>query len=141
MSGPAEAPPTDVAALHAQGAAFWTLAVTRELDDLILDLRTNEVELGTWVWRTEGDAAAVLAYDALLLDNRDDWLVGEIIGYLKRTLKRLDVTPGLTGLWQVSGRSQLSFDEMVKLDLYYAENWSPAMDLRIVLKTIPTLAR
>ncbi len=52
--------------------------------------------------------------------------------------KRLDVTPGLTGLWQVSGRSDLSFDEMVKLDLYYAENWSPAMDLRIILKTIPS---
>jgi exopolysaccharide biosynthesis polyprenyl glycosylphosphotransferase len=53
-------------------------------------------------------------------------------------LKRLDVTPGLTGLWQVSGRSDLSFEDMVKLDLYYAENWSPAMDVRIILKTIPT---
>lgn len=56
-------------------------------------------------------------------------------------LKRLDVTPGLTGLWQVSGRSDLSFEDMVKLDLYYAENWSPAMDVRIILKTIPTWVR
>ncbi|MGA7732472.1 MAG: sugar transferase [Chloroflexia bacterium] len=61
--------------------------------------------------------------------------------YDDRHRKRLDVTPGLTGLWQVSGRSDLSFEEMVKLDLYYAENWSPAMDLRIILKTIPSWVR
>jgi benzoyl-CoA-dihydrodiol lyase len=71
---------------------FWTLAVARALDDLILDLRTNELELGTWVFRTEGDAARVLAHDELLLAHRDDWLVNEIVHYLKRTLKRLDVT-------------------------------------------------
>ncbi len=52
---------------------------------------------------------------------------------------RLDVTPGLTGLWQVSGRSDLSFDEMVKLDLYYAENWSLGVDLMIILRTIPAV--
>jgi exopolysaccharide biosynthesis polyprenyl glycosylphosphotransferase len=63
-------------------------------------------------------------------DKYDDW-----------HRKRLDVTPGLTGLWQVSGRSDLSFEEMVKLDLYYAENWSPAMDLRIILKTVPSWVR
>lgn len=86
---------TDAAGIdqvHSQGAAFWVLALTRELDDLILDLRSNELELGTWVFRTSGDPRRVLAYDALLLDNRDDWLVNEIILYLKRTLKRLDVT-------------------------------------------------
>jgi benzoyl-CoA-dihydrodiol lyase len=77
---------------HDLGTDFWTLAVTRELDDLILDLRTNEVELGTWVWHTIGAPDRVLAHDALLLDNRDDWLAHEIILYLKRTLKRLDVT-------------------------------------------------
>jgi lipopolysaccharide/colanic/teichoic acid biosynthesis glycosyltransferase len=63
-------------------------------------------------------------------DKYDDW-----------HRKRLDVTPGLTSLWQVSGRSDLSLDEMVTLDLYYAENWSPAMDLRIILKTIPSWVR
>ncbi len=78
--------------MHEQGADFWTLAMTRELDDLILDLRTNELDLGTWVFRTEGDAARVLGYDALLLAHRDDWLANEIVQYLKRTLKRLDVT-------------------------------------------------
>ncbi|MEO8285375.1 MAG: sugar transferase [Chloroflexota bacterium] len=55
--------------------------------------------------------------------------------------KRLDVTPGLTGLWQVSGRSDLSFDDMVKLDLYYAENWSLALDTKIILKTIPAVLK
>ncbi|MCP9977717.1 2,3-epoxybenzoyl-CoA dihydrolase [Actinomadura madurae] len=73
-------------------AGFWTLAMTRELDDLILDLRTNELELGTWVLRTTGEARHVLAHDRLLLDNADDWLANEIVHYLKRTLKRLDVT-------------------------------------------------
>ncbi|NVI87986.1 2,3-epoxybenzoyl-CoA dihydrolase [Actinomadura sp. BRA 177] len=71
---------------------FWTLAMTRELDDLILDLRTNELELGTWVFRTTGRAEHVLAHDRLLLDNAGDWLANEIVHYLKRTLKRLDVT-------------------------------------------------
>ena len=84
--------PADISAVHEQGADFWTLAVTRELDDLILDLRTNELELGTWVFRTRGDAARVLDYDQLLLDHTDDWLANEIVHYLKRTLKRLDVT-------------------------------------------------
>jgi exopolysaccharide biosynthesis polyprenyl glycosylphosphotransferase len=54
-------------------------------------------------------------------------------------LRRLEVVPGLTGLWQVSGRSDLSFDEMVLLDIYYIENWSPLLDLNILLKTIPTV--
>jgi benzoyl-CoA-dihydrodiol lyase len=78
--------------MHKKGAAFWPLAVARELDDLILDQRTNELDLGTWVFRTHGDAQRVLGYDQLLLEHRDDWLVNEIVHYLKRTLKRLDVT-------------------------------------------------
>lgn len=53
--------------------------------------------------------------------------------------RRLEVTPGLTGLWQVSGRSDLSFDEMVKLDLYYAENWSPWLDIKLMLRTVPAV--
>ena len=87
VRGPAEDAPGDIAAVHAQGAGFWTLAVTRELDDLVLDLRTNELELGTWVLRTEGDPLRVLAHDRLLLDHAGDWLANEIIHYLKRTLK------------------------------------------------------
>jgi benzoyl-CoA-dihydrodiol lyase len=91
VAGPDGDPP-DADAIAAAGAAFWPLAVTRELDDLILDLRTNEPELGTWVLKTAGDPGRVLAYDRLLLDNAGDWLVNEIMHYLKRTLKRLDVT-------------------------------------------------
>jgi benzoyl-CoA-dihydrodiol lyase len=92
VHGPSAEPPEDIGGVHRQGADFWTLAVTRELDDVILDLRTNEAGLGTWVLRSQGEPRRVLAYDALLLDNRDDWLANEIVLYLKRTLKRLDVT-------------------------------------------------
>ncbi len=53
--------------------------------------------------------------------------------------KRLDVKPGLTGLWQVSGRYRLSFDQMVKLDIFYIENWSLWLDLKVILKTLPAL--
>jgi benzoyl-CoA-dihydrodiol lyase len=92
VSGPDTGAPADVVAMHQRGTGFWSLAVARELDDLVLDLRTNELELGTWVLRTSGDAALVLAHDELLLAHRDDWLANEIIHYWKRTLKRLDVT-------------------------------------------------
>jgi benzoyl-CoA-dihydrodiol lyase len=92
VSGPDTDAPADVTAMHGQGTEFWSLAVGRELDDLVLDLRTNEVELGSWVFRTRGDAARVLGYDQLLLANRDDWLANEIVHQWKRTLKRLDVT-------------------------------------------------
>ncbi|HEX3606463.1 MAG TPA: 2,3-epoxybenzoyl-CoA dihydrolase [Candidatus Dormibacteraeota bacterium] len=92
VHGPGGTPPGSLAALHEAGAEFWPLAVTRELDDLILELRTNEIELGTWVLRTRGDAAAVLAHERLLDEHAGDWLVGEIRHYLKRTLKRLDVS-------------------------------------------------
>ena len=92
ITAPSEPAGSDIAVAHAQGADFWTLAMTRELDDLILDLRTNELELGTWLFKTAGSAVNVLSYDQLLLDNGDDWLANEIRHYLKRTLKRLDVT-------------------------------------------------
>jgi exopolysaccharide biosynthesis polyprenyl glycosylphosphotransferase len=65
----------------------------------------------------------------------------EAANYTEWQRKRLEVTPGLTGLWQVSGRSDLSFEEMVKLDLYYAENWSLALDTKIILKTIPAVLK
>jgi exopolysaccharide biosynthesis polyprenyl glycosylphosphotransferase len=63
----------------------------------------------------------------------------EVEEYEDWHFQRLQVTPGLTGLWQVNGRSDLSFDEMVKLDLYYAENWSPWLDIKLVLRTIPAV--
>jgi benzoyl-CoA-dihydrodiol lyase len=93
VSGPSADAPASMDGVYALGADFWSLAVARELDDLILDLRTNEPEIGTWVLKTAGDAARVLAHDDLLLAHYDsDWLAREIALYLKRTLKRLDVT-------------------------------------------------
>ena len=61
----------------------------------------------------------------------------EVAQYEEWHLKRLAVHPGITGLWQVSGRSDLPFDEMVLLDIYYVENWSVAMDTMILLRTVP----
>jgi benzoyl-CoA-dihydrodiol lyase len=92
ICGPEGGAPADVTAIHEQGTGSWSLAVVRELDDLVLDLRTNELELGSWVLRTRGDPARVLDHDRVLLAHRDDWLVNEIVHYWKRTLKRLDVT-------------------------------------------------
>ncbi|MBA3745041.1 2,3-epoxybenzoyl-CoA dihydrolase [Sporichthya sp.] len=92
VRGPVDAPPADVAAIHAQGADFYPMAVSRELDDAILRLRTNELEAGTWVIRAGGDAAKVLAYSDLVRANGDDWYVNEIGQFYKRVLKRLDVT-------------------------------------------------
>ncbi|MGN9842494.1 2,3-epoxybenzoyl-CoA dihydrolase [Nonomuraea sp. H19] len=92
VDGPQDAPPADAAAVLAQGTGYWPLAVTRALDDLILHLRTNELELGIWVLRATGDHERVLAYDAQLRELADDWFVNEVRHYYKRTLKRLDVT-------------------------------------------------
>jgi benzoyl-CoA-dihydrodiol lyase len=92
VTAPAAPPPADVAGVIEQGAAFWPLALARELDDLILHLRTNEPEVGLWVFRTAGDADSVNAYDRLLADHADDWLVREIRLFLRRMLKRIDVS-------------------------------------------------
>ena len=82
----------DAAAAHARGAAFWPLQMARELDDAILHLRANEIEIGVWRLRTEGDGDRVAAHDALLEREAGDWFVREVRHLLKRVLKRLDVT-------------------------------------------------
>jgi benzoyl-CoA-dihydrodiol lyase len=92
VSGPTDEPPADAAAAREQGVDWYPFAVGRALDDLILRLRTNEQDLGTWVFRTTGDVDRVLAYDAQLGEWSDDWFVHETVQYLKRTFKRLDVT-------------------------------------------------
>ena len=89
VAGPTDTPPESPVD---QGVDYYPFAVARALDDLVLRLRTNEQELGTWVLRTEGDVDAVLAYDGQLGDLTDDWFVHETTQYLKRTFKRLDVT-------------------------------------------------
>jgi benzoyl-CoA-dihydrodiol lyase len=93
VKGPQESAPKDAAEILALGDRSWLLAMTRELDDLILRLRTNETDLGTWLIRTEGDAEKVLEHEHVVLANvGEDWLCNEIVHYYKRTLKRLDVT-------------------------------------------------
>ncbi|MDM0075580.1 2,3-epoxybenzoyl-CoA dihydrolase [Variovorax sp. J2P1-59] len=92
VKAPKGAQPGDIAAIEAAGAAWWPLAMARQLDDAILNMRTNELDIGTWLLKTEGDAQAVLASDATLLAHKDHWLVRETIGALRRTLARLDVS-------------------------------------------------
>jgi benzoyl-CoA-dihydrodiol lyase len=92
VRAPASAPASTPAAIEAAGASWWPLAMARELDDAILLLRTNELALGTWILKTEGDAAHVLAADAALAEHRAHWFVRETIGMLRRTLARLDVS-------------------------------------------------
>jgi len=92
VQGPADPPPATLEAAHAQGCRFWPLAMARALEDAILHLRFNEPALGLLLLRAEGDAAAVLAYDDFLDTHAADWLMREIRHYLKRVLKRLDVT-------------------------------------------------
>jgi benzoyl-CoA-dihydrodiol lyase len=92
VSGPTSMPPADAAAIHAEGASFWPLALAREFDDAMMHLRLNETEIGTWVLQSQGDADLVEAYDAVLTKEASHWLVREIVLYWKRTLKRLDVS-------------------------------------------------
>ena len=92
LLGPQHALPGDLAGIHAQGDCFYPLLLARELDDAILHLRFNEPELGLLVFRSEGDADAVLAADALLEAHASDWLVREIRHFWKRVLKRVDLT-------------------------------------------------
>jgi len=92
FNGPTSAPPADAAGIQAEGAGFWPLALARDFDDAMMHLRLNETEIGTWVLQSQGDGALVEAYDALLAEEGDNWLVREIVLYWKRTLKRLDVS-------------------------------------------------
>ena len=92
VKAPSGAQPTDITGIEAAGAAWYPLHMARELDDAILCLRTNELDMGTWLLKTEGDAAAVLANDALMVAHQDHWLVVETIGLMRRTFARLDVS-------------------------------------------------
>ena len=101
LLGPEDDPPADAAGIEAQGEGFWPLSLAREIDDAILHLRHNELEIGTWLLRSRGDLARVLAFDALLDASRDHWLAREVRLFWKRILKRLDVV----------GRSQIALVE------------------------------
>ena len=92
VRGPSDAVPASVEAAHKLGDQFWPLAAARELENAILHLRFNEPKIGLIVFRTEGEAKAVLDFDAFLAKHQDDWLMREIRHYIKRVLKRIDVT-------------------------------------------------
>ena len=92
VKAPTGAQPTDVAGIEAAGVNWFPLAMARELEDAILCMRTNELDIGTWLIKTEGDSAAVLAMDATLMAHQNHWLVRETTGLLRRTLSRLDVS-------------------------------------------------
>jgi len=92
VNAPTGAQPTDMAGIEAAGDAWYPLAMARDLEDAILQMRTNELDTGVWLIKTEGDAAAVLAMDATLVAHQTHWLVRETIGLLRRTFSRLDVS-------------------------------------------------
>ena len=92
IQAPTELPPEGTDAIQAIGAEYWPLRLARELDDAILHLRTNENGIGTWVFQTSGSSEMMAAHDAALMAHQDHWLVREVTLYLKRTLKRIDVT-------------------------------------------------
>ena len=92
VKGPSRGLPEDIDGIVSAGARWWPLQMARELDDAILCLRTNELAIGTWLIRTQGDAARVLAADASLRTHAGHWFVREVTGFLRRTLARLDVS-------------------------------------------------
>jgi len=92
IKGPNGPQPQDFAAIETAGAAWYPLALARELEDAILSMRTDELDIGLWLIKTEGDPEAALAMDATLQALKDHWLVRETIGYLRRTFSRLDVS-------------------------------------------------
>ncbi len=92
LRSPEASTPQDIKGIQAQGASWWPLQFARELDDAILHMRTNELEVGTWLFKTSGDASLVLGADEVLERFADHWLVRETVGMLRRTLARLDVS-------------------------------------------------
>ena len=92
IKGPEDSAPADMAAFEGLADQAWLLRCARELDDALLHLRLNEMELGLIEFQTQGDGAAVLAHEALMLDNADHWLANEVLKYWKRVLKRVDMT-------------------------------------------------
>lgn len=92
VKAPGAPQPTDIAGIEAAGVQWWPLQMTRELDDAILHMRTNELDIGTWILKTQGMPQAVLDVDATLLAHQSHWLVRETIGFMRRTFARLDVS-------------------------------------------------
>jgi benzoyl-CoA-dihydrodiol lyase len=92
VKAPTHSQPVDIAAIEAAGASWYPLALARELEDAVLSMRTNELDIGLWLIKTQGEARNVLAMDATLMVYQDHWFVRETIGLLRRTFSRLDVS-------------------------------------------------
>lgn len=137
VNAPAGAIESTPEAIEAAGANWYPLKLQRELDDAILNLRTNELEVGTWVLKTQGDAGQVIRMDEVLAKLKDHWLVKETTGALRRTLARIDVTSrSLIAL--VDGGScfagtfyelALACDRIYMLDLPDSPDAAPALQL------------
>ncbi len=118
------------------------LLAHNEADGPIFKMRDDprRTRVGRWLRRTSLDELPqlynVLRGEMSLVGPRPP-LPAEVAQYEAWQMRRLEVAPGLSGLWQVSGRSNLSFDEMCLLDIYYIENWSPLLDIKILLRTVP----
>jgi benzoyl-CoA-dihydrodiol lyase len=137
IKAPAAAIESTAQSIEAAGANWYPLTLQRELDDAILNLRTNELEVGTWVIRTQGDAAHVIHMDEVLAALKDHWLVKETTGALRRTLARLDVTSrSLIALVDAGScfagtlyELALACDRIYMLDLPDAPDSAPALQL------------
>jgi benzoyl-CoA-dihydrodiol lyase len=92
VKAPTTALPKDIAGIEAAGENWYPLAMARDLEDAILSMRTNELDIGTWLIKTTGSAAAVQEMDATLAAHKDHWLVRETIGLMRRTFSRIDVS-------------------------------------------------
>lgn len=92
VRGPKGPQPASAAAIEEAGVQWWPLQMARELDNAILHMRTNELDIGTWLLKTEGDVQAVLDADAVMLANQSHWLVRQTMGLMRRTFARLDVS-------------------------------------------------
>ena len=137
VSGPLAPVESTPAAIEAAGANWYPLKLQRELDDAILNLRTNELEVGTWVIKTQGHAQHVIKMDQVLASLKDHWLVKETAGALRRTLARLDVTSRSLIALVDSGSCfagtfyelALSCDRIYMLDLPDSPDAAPALQL------------
>ena len=137
VKAPSAAIESTADAIEAAGANWYPLKLQRELDDVILNLRTNELEVGTWVIKTRGDAAQVMKMDQVLATLKDHWLVKETISALRRTLARLDVTSRSLIALGDSGSCfagtfyelALSCDRIYMLDLPDSPDAAPVLQL------------
>ena len=137
VSAPLAAIESTPETIEAAGTQWWPLRMQRELDDAILNLRANEPEVGTWVFKTRGSAQRVMQADAVLEAHKDHWLVRETTGALRRTLARLDVTSrSLIALMDEGScfvgtlyELALASDRIYMLDLPDSPDAAPALQL------------